>query len=498
MTKSFDESGTAEHLGPITAFHYKHVVVVHGIGDQAPNETVLGFMNEFVRALPRQAGRYSVELYNLIETVDDVSLTGPRAASKPARSFQPAYLTFTDERKGEQHVIGFSEVYWQHIPKRYLDANDGRLPIPIFTWARSINARLLRPQKAFRLASQAIDNLERLLKLTKTLASMYAKSEQFYRITTQFLGDVEMYTESDVIRTEINNRFLDVMARVPHFIDELQVKIATERGRASEFQSREIYLVAHSEGTVVTFNSIVEAVGKRQPLDWLPLVRGLVTLGSPLDKHYTIWQHRFRNRTLSQPGRLATKIAWFNYWDRNDPVGYGLRVLFPGDATSPTDAERLFELRFDRGFARYLIPGLAHVGYWRDYRLLEHVIDRVMGLGTTRKDTTPGDRWWAPFHWPMVWSAHVFVRALIIVVGVFLLRNLSAPFLGDAWSIKDELGYLSGLVVLVLIWRLHTCIHRGLLQMWRYTMRSETAVTLSSDSARVSTGPEADTHADHS
>ena len=31
---------------------YKHIVIVHGIGEQQLNETGVDFMNEFCRALP--------------------------------------------------------------------------------------------------------------------------------------------------------------------------------------------------------------------------------------------------------------------------------------------------------------------------------------------------------------------------------------------------------------------------------------------------------------
>jgi len=36
-------------------------------------------------------------------------------------------------------------------------------------------------------------------------------------------------------------------------------------------------------------------------------------------------------------------------------------------------------------------------------------------------------------------------------------------------AVKDYLGYLSGLLVTSLVWKLHTVIHKGLVQMWRYT-----------------------------
>jgi hypothetical protein len=39
----------------------------------------------------------------------------------------------------------------------------------------------------------------------------------------------------------------------------------------------------------------------------------------------------------------------------------------------------------------------------------------------------------------------------------------------DQLEVKDFIGYVTGFVVTVLAWRLHTCVHKGLVQMWRYT-----------------------------
>ena len=120
-------------------YTYKHIVVVHGIGDQAPNETVLGFMNEFIRALPREQSRYSVIVDNLVESVDDIKQVTAQAQVAPAllrptRSFRPAYIIFSDAQKQTNYVIGFSEVYWKQIPDEYIRRNENNPPIPIFTW----------------------------------------------------------------------------------------------------------------------------------------------------------------------------------------------------------------------------------------------------------------------------------------------------------------------------------------------------------------------------
>src|SRR5258708_38484032 len=109
----------------------------------------------------------------------------------------------------------------------------------------------------------------------------------------------------------------------------------------------EVYVIAHSEGTLVSYSSLVKAALNKAP--WLASVKALVTMGSPIDKHFGIWPTRFLTRagvTVLEP-----RIRWFNLWDISDPVGYGMRALKSKDGEPPTDAELMFDLRYDSGFA---------------------------------------------------------------------------------------------------------------------------------------------------
>lgn len=628
-------------------YTYKHIVIVHGIGDQAPNETALNFMNGLIRALP-EGNRYSVEVHNLIESVDEIQkaktveedpiskLTrvllkkedGTRETEdkqaaepvRPRRSFCPAYIIFKDTNQKTNYVIGFSEVYWKHIPDDYIKNNSG-LPIPLFTWAHSVNTRFLGKDKAsLNEAREAIDNLEKMLRLIKMLGRIYKQSERFAFITERFLGDVQVYAESDDIRQQINDRFLNVMSRLGGFIDSARDRLKEDRDALpgfQEFDDREVYIVAHSEGTVVSYNCLVQgaivAEGKGQHTEkgaaelfdgedervkqlgesakaanWLPLVKALVTLGSPIDKHFTIWKNRFRRDSLRSD---HSKISWFNYWDQSDPVGYGINVLFPKSRPEPsvmqkaikyaksfiekqaepsldpvnkTDAERLFSVSDnDRGFTRYFVPGLAHVKYWDDPDILQDIIHRVMGLGDALDESPVTDRWWRTLQKPLAYLGYGLVRLATVFALAFFLSKLIAPlpamlrdwlsstsapevlcklaghilWLGtikyaayllapfallalieklyirhrgriiyylrntlillwviwtllmftmgpafltavDSPAIKDRVGYLTMVVVLSLVWKLHTTLHRGLFQMWNYTRGRNTEVTV--------------------
>jgi len=511
-------------MSPITEFkhQYKHIVVVHGIGDQEPNETVLHFMNQFARVLPCGTG-YKVEPDNLIEGVDEIVARKSKAREGERRSsFRPAFLVFTDENAGVKHVFGFSEVYWQPITNGYLKDNEWHLPIPIFTWAHSINTRLLGPDGDLAKWRSAIDNMEALLKVVKKISILSKKARDFVNITETFLGDVQFYAESDVIREEINYRFLSVLARISSFCEATRRKLGTPT-----FEKREIYVIAHSEGTVVSYSSLVQAAvllegdalhaqdqgfegfkaGEQKRLregpgaeavgNWLPRVKGFLTIGSPLDKHFLIWQHRFKKYRLQNDPVVANdgttiRIPWFNFWDQNDPVGYGLHSLFHGSEVAKTDAEKLFTLCDDRGFARYPVPGLAHVAYWDDDAIYRDIFNRVMQFDPAQPSFVvdrlkkSNELSWKLGFWLVRilvvvltlffgWKVLLGIAASLFyaaktALGFFALETLAAkiPSL-DLIQWKDWVGYAIGLVVSVYGWELVNRLRLGLFQVWGYT-----------------------------
>ena len=437
----------------------------------------------------------------------------------------------------------------------YLAAHKGQPPVPIYTWAHSINIRILgdkRDGQSLSLWREAIDNAETLLDVGRKLALISKKADLFDKILRDFLGDVQMYAEVDHVHEAVNSAFRDAL-------DDIAVvreKVADREKINGDFESK-IYIVAHSEGTVVSWKSLQLAAVEKDPPAWLGEVKGLVTLGSPIDKHHLIWGHQ--NFPLDVPTVQRDKIDWWNLWDYSDPVGHSLDGIF-GDGRAAENNQ--FRRVLDRGNARYPIPGKAHVDYWKDINLYHVIIQEVMGIpaGYDAKQRKVTNRWWG--NWKAMrtgdFLAYGLARGAEVVALLYFLSRLLNPIrqtvvrkwpsvaqwldkaktwplpssvpishylnmalwtLGIAWiwelawdnkwssrkqdenlnleqqlrwervamflwgavlvyasiniqaphgELKDYLGWATGLVTVALIWKLHTAVHKGLVQLWRY------------------------------
>jgi hypothetical protein len=225
-----------------------------------------------------------------------------------------------------------------------------------------------------------------------------------------------MYAEVDPIHNRVNNVFRDALN-----------DIAYTRGKIGvDFDSPEIYIVAHSEGTVVSWKSLMLARSDVVTPQWLEEIRGFVTLGSPIDKHHLFWGEQNFPRDIKAP--QENKIPWWNFWDYSDPVGHSLDSIFP-----KPDAARnhQFERIYDAGFARYPIPGVAHVDYWKDANIYHRIIQEVMQIpaGYRPSQMETGNRWWG--HWWLMrtgdFASYVLGRAAEIVAIVYFLSRLLTP-----------------------------------------------------------------------
>jgi succinate dehydrogenase hydrophobic anchor subunit len=174
----------------------------------------------------------------------------------------------------------------------------------------------------------------------------------------------------------------------------------------------EIYLVAHSEGTVVGLLGLLSAICGKDPVygkdrpPWLDCVRGLMTIGSPIDKHLALWPELFAELETPAHQPKDPPIVWRNYYDLGDPVGFELplaREIFNTDPDKKQHGNPWRWFNFpeahDHGFARSLFPGKAHNDYWTDKAVFGHFIHQVVYQNAPLKradqefDEQPDSRW---------------------------------------------------------------------------------------------------------
>jgi pimeloyl-ACP methyl ester carboxylesterase len=334
----------------------KVLVAIHGIGDQTRYETLQHLVNLCFGHYQRPRGVPIGLLHSRLATEPWATVS-----ALPDLAFAEVFWADIG-RDSEQYVLEES-VAWSHTIVERLAVISNWLGIvpPPFDRIR-IKHTLTDLGIAIRLTRW----------LNRGLAAIGVGSVDVEKLLVRFLGDVQLYAEFQQLRGRIMERFNAVVERV-----------------ASQHPDVEIHLCAHSQGSVVAFLGLLE--GHRAKAPWLSRVRSLMTVGSPIDTFLVLWPELWLPFTALPAGASSSGpgIRWFNYADRGDPVGYGLEIarLFvhrfvPGLFAPEAPKERIFR--------RYLVPGKAHIDYWRDQNVFDEWLgSTVLGSGPTE---APADR----------------------------------------------------------------------------------------------------------
>jgi hypothetical protein len=378
----------------------KVIVAVHGVGNQVMSETVQKVINRFCRYHGETMGAPLGKIKNLSVQKNPYE---PKNGSEETNSsvclckpFKMSDLGYD----GELGKLSFVEVHWADLA-RAVDENRFLLEEPK-SWSKTIVERL---PKRYKEAAQLTPKefgairllLREMLETLRTLENLFkvAALAGLFKfdlgvVLNAYLGDVQIVTEFDDVRDTILDRFKNTMENIP--------------------DNSDIYIVAHSEGTVVTLLGLLEAMADPEAHGWLNQVRGLMTIGSPLDKHLLLWRELFEpeGKPLTQEWKPSSQIEWRNYYDNGDPIGFELEGLrrwlyenkwtafnFKGtedlNETEENGAtksvygrcrdqvkKKLAPPIHDFGFTRYYFPGKAHNDYWGDNQVFGHFIQTVV------------------------------------------------------------------------------------------------------------------------
>jgi hypothetical protein len=455
------------------------IVAVHGIGQQrrystvrsvatrlAASKTLLAGSTDPVRPVaPQPLGYFHSEVRGIttVTLLDDAVFLG----------------------KTPLATTGFAEVFWADIPEKVVV--EGSTLEETKAWARTVVARAqalwlrngqpepgkeanilgeanasqrivaapahARPPRIvppdFGLAAEVVDEIIETIYVLENLLFLADKAGLFKfdlaRVLEDYLGDVQIVTEFAEYRTDIVVRFHQAMA-----------DIYAEQCRSGNVGVR-LHIVAHSEGTVISFLGLLQAMSgqkftppaspndrpqlndTRQIPEWLKHVHGYMTIGSPIDKHLLLWP-RLWNTDPSLNASLkpcladkflpAGQIKWRNYYDYGDPIGFKLdtaRRWLDQQGSKAFQFCGCPEHQHDIGFARYLLPGKAHNDYWNDPIVFEHFVDDVIRM--PKEGNSPARR---PTDIPAIALLspalpYVF-SAAVLVIGVYLLCNAVVNF----------------------------------------------------------------------
>lgn len=403
--------GAVRPVTPEEAEKVKKVIVaVHGIGEQFRYATIRSVVNRFCG-------------YNELP------------AAVPLGMFyadEKNFLVLKTPEYAKLRSRAFAEVYWAEIPRDVV--KDQYTLEEAKMWARTIVERLrLRAcavntngpgaqEVDYELVKQVLQEMVETIAVLERLCYLADRAGVFSfnlrKLLDSYLGDVQIVTEFKARRDDILKKFDGVMADVK-----------------STFKKADIYIVAHSEGTVISFLGLLEALRQKQinnaaPDDWIDNVRGFMTLGSPIDKHLLLWPSLwddYKEANIKWDGK--PQIEWWNYFDYSDPVGFRLNEARAWNIANGYGKVFNFPGEHDVGFYRYPFPGKAHVDYWEDKVLFKHFIDEVVGSDpplsapvqpgrnpagkqpTVRQPTLP------PTTKPLNW----LVSSILPYVGVFAL-----------------------------------------------------------------------------
>jgi hypothetical protein len=204
---------------------------------------------------------------------------------------------------------------------------------------------------------QTIDVLERLFFLADKMGVF---SFDLRKVLVDFLDDVQIVAEFKEQGGEIGKVFAQQMQAVHDDFEDAE----------------EIYIVAHSEGTVVALLGLLTAMCT-QGNPWISKVKGFMTIGSPIDKHLALWPTLFSG--FKQACNLPPNpIEWHNYYDYGDPIGFELEKAREWFTQGIWTNAFHFPPKNDHGFARYPLPGKAHNDYWQDSSVFGHFIQSVV------------------------------------------------------------------------------------------------------------------------
>lgn len=465
------------------------VLVVHGVGEQRRFEQLETIAANFFSALKNDGREPIIELHYGKEV--------PRNSPEHSMRETPVSIRWKlpagGKVSGESMEASFREVHWADLDMpldfagwwRFVGWSLGisgvrffcqkwpgmRTPTALPLWRQcGVRITLFLLSLIFLILFGTVGLLDLVL---KRLSIRIKILEQAYGLFFDYLGDVKLYQDW-FVRQDARAELIGEKSRIAVRRRMVRALLQTASEALDDPSVEGFYICAHSLGTVISFNALMEiddvlpdylsqceweALSDRlktsvsqPPLadrerptrrPWLDpykggyaainraalfeKFRGLITLGSPLDRFGAIWPAIV---PINNQG-VAKSVPWINVFDVQDPVAGGDLSLFEGAKSGDIGGlqrpvniawpDRLFFFR-------------AHNSYWvvskgKD-RLMNAMVRWVEGAPFVMTDVGTDEARRRGF-WRSIFYRLTLVAISVILLAVFaiLIRAGSEIFL---------------------------------------------------------------------
>ena len=248
-----------------------YVVVVHGIGEQRKNETVINVVNRFAEARRSADEDDNRDVLTLGQASGQTGLSKLPVTEQPWMEFDgipaafpgpnaPRLEPFLGKRSSTGDNVRFVDLCWSDVMQESIE----HVGQEVSLWAKGLVGRLLRKhddaEAANNPGAQVPLWIRRVLYLLADtlLLVRFAMNFQFKAmkelVFVKFLGDVQLYGEYSRCRGHAVRRFHDMMAKIAATHEARE----REQGRTPPRDARYV-IIAHSLGSIMSFDALLYA-----------------------------------------------------------------------------------------------------------------------------------------------------------------------------------------------------------------------------------------------
>ena len=453
--------------------HIRYVIVVHGIGTQRKNETVINVVNRFAEAR-RGPGTDRREVLSLGRASGQTGTAMDAVEGLPWMEFDgiprvdrvgdaPTQDPFVGETATSGENLRFVDLCWSDV----LEESASEVVEEPHLWAQSLIGRLQQKRPAVpRWIRGSLEVFADAVLLVR-FGMNFRFKEMKDLIFTKFLGDVQQYGEYPRCRGRSTRRFHALMAAVE----------TAHRDRVGGDLEARYTIIAHSLGTIMSMDALLYAhttrdlrcggpvanfpnlpfqgyvsENERQNFDtwvklsdeeqqavaagrdfgdektsqlrelsktfefldtsWINRVDAFVTLGSPIDKYLVMWWLNYHYLTDTHPWFQPRSSAQKIYhWNYCDEQDPVGHNL--DVARSAPGFSAAFDTCQDVVFNRYDVPGVAHNAYWKDRELFSWILAKTVDL---ERASTGAPQWFTISAYKKLLTAHYTIIPYLVIV----------------------------------------------------------------------------------